>query len=331
MKVTRSSVGGPDYLRLRNEADQIVKKLEENNWDFDAVPEVYAKDAQADVVAKEIAVFFNGTRETMIGRLVMAGSGHTFNLMGPHSADAEFRSTSTTVLADINYQLGTDGLREFPAFRRLPKPQRIQFYNRTSFFNIRDLIYWHVIRGAGCFPSALEIMQRHFADGKVVYNNLYSPAVPSDDPNNPAFMTSEGSDLFVSFPTSRVQFNDPSMFGGLVPETMHVEYLLTPEPSNISHPHLPHTGDAKVTIAGQPYYLRRFAGISPKLGLRGPQVPPEGGGWRVKEQTSELFSMRQQAATLNYGKLPMDLLETHRNPLTVSAQETAGETPDEQN
>lgn len=317
MKVTRFSVGGPDYIKYRNEAVDIVTKLEAANWDFDAVPAVYAKEAQADVVAKEIAVFFDGSHETMIGRLVMAGVGHTFNLMGPHSADAEFRSAKGDVLAELNNQLGTNGLSEFPDFRRLPKPQRIQFYNRTNFFTIRDLIFWHVLRGAGCFPSALEIMQKHLGDGKVIYNNLYRPAVASDDPQRPAFMTSEGSDLFLSFPTKAVVFNEPSMFGGLTPETMHLEYLLTPEPSKVSHPHLPHTGDAIVFLGGQRYFLRRFAGISPKLGLRGPKVPEEGRSYVAKPSSPQLVSERRETSNLDYGVLPIEDLRTRQNPLTV--------------
>src|SRR5262249_13204032 len=147
-------------------------------------------------------------------------------------------------------QLGTKGLREFPAFARLPEPQRIQFFNRTNFFTIKDLIFWHVLHGAGCFPSALEIMQRHLAEGKVIYNNMYAPAIESTDPKMPAFMTSEGSDLFLSFPTRAVVFNEPSMFGGLVGETMHIEYLLTPQKSDICHPHLPHSADAVVNLSG---------------------------------------------------------------------------------
>src|SRR5262249_18821098 len=158
-----------------------------------------------------------------------------------------------------------------------------------------------VLRGAGGFPSALEIMQKHLTDGKVVYNNLYRPAIASDDPNPPAFMTSEGSDLFLSFPTKAVVFNEPSMYGGLVPETMHLEHLLTTEPSNVSHPHLPHTGDAEVFLGGQRYFLRRFAGISPKLGLRGPRVPEEGKSFIVKPPTPQLVSERRGTSNLDYG------------------------------
>jgi hypothetical protein len=55
-----------------------------------------------------------------------------------------------------------------------------------------------------------------------------------------------------------------------------VESLLTLKPSKVSHPYLPLTGEGKVKLNGTSYYLKRFSGITPKEGLRGPGVPEEG-------------------------------------------------------
>jgi len=277
MAVQRPQLGDLVSLRERiHIAEGVIRKLEANNWDFDAAPEVYAKHAQADVLAKEVAIFFDGKRETMIGKLVMAGVGTHFNLMGGNHVDAEFMSKPNTVLEDINKQLGTLSLREIPAFAKISPPQQIYFYNRTKFFQLRDMIFWLVLHEAGAFPSSLEIMKRHFAAGRAIHNNMYRPPRPSLDPKKPTIMTSEGSDLFLSFPTDVIQFMEPSVHGGLVTETMHIEYLLTLEPTRMSHPHLPLEGEATVHIGGQRWHLRRFLGIAPKIGVRGEGVPPEG-------------------------------------------------------
>jgi hypothetical protein len=264
------------FLRERIElAESVVRKLQENAWDFDAAPEVYAKDSRADVLGKEVAIFFDGERETMIGKLVMAGIGENFNLMGGNPVDSEFMSKPNTVIEDINKQLGTSSLREFSTFREMPPPQQIYFYNRTKFYQLRDMVFWLVLHDAGCFPSSLEIMKRHFAAGRVIHNNMYRPPQPSLDPDRPAIMTSEGSDLFLSFPTDVIQFMEPSVYGGMVEETMHIEYLLTLEPTKVSHPNLPLEGEAVVHIGGQRWHLRRFFGISPKNGVRGPDISAE--------------------------------------------------------
>jgi hypothetical protein len=276
MAVNAPQLGDP--VRVRDRillADNVVRKLEANNFDFDAAPEVYAKSASCDVLAKEVAIFFDGQRETMIGKLVMEGVGSHFNLMGGNHIDSEFMSRPNTVLEDINKQLGTSSLREFPALAEFPTPQQIYFYNRTKFFQLRDMIFWLVLHDAGAFPSSLEIMKRHFTAGKAIHNNVYRPPRPSLETGKPAIMTSEGSDLFLSFPTDVIQFMEPSVHGGLVTETMHLEYLLTLEPTTMSHPHLPLDGEATIHIGGQRWHLRRFFGIAPKVGVRGPDVTPE--------------------------------------------------------
>jgi hypothetical protein len=277
MAVSRPQLG-EDIVTLREsiaQAEEVVRTLEANNWDFAAAPEAFARRAQCDVMAKEVAIFFDGREETMIGKLVMAGAGTHFNLMGGNHVDSEFMSKPNTVLEDINKELGTFGLREFSTFAELAPPQRIYFYNRTKFFQLRDMVFWLVLHGAGCFPSSLEVMKRHFTAGKAIHNNLYRPPRASLDPDNPAIMTSEGSDLFLSFPTDVIQFMEPSVHGGLVKETMHIEYLLTLEPTKVSHPQLPLADEGVIHIGGQRWHLRKFSGVSPKQGVRGPDVPPE--------------------------------------------------------
>lgn len=278
MAVTRPQLG--EELVTLNErivhAETVVRQLEANRWDFAAAPDVFARRAACDVAAKEVAIFFDGRQETMIGKLVMAGAGTHFNLMGGNHIDSEFLSKPNTVLEDINKELGTSGLQEFGTMREMQKPQRIYFYNRTKFFQLRDMVFWLVLHGAGCFPSSLEVMKRHFASGRAIHNNLFRPPRPSEDTEKPAIMTSEGSDLFLSFPTDVVQFMEPSVHGGLIKETMHIEYLLTLEPTTIAHPHLSLADDGLVHIGGQRWFIRKFSGVSPKQGVRGPGVPPEG-------------------------------------------------------
>lgn len=80
MMVARPQLGDLASLRERIlAAEGVIRKLEQNNWDFDAAPELYAKHANADVLAKEVAIFFDGKQETMIGKLTMAGIGTHFN------------------------------------------------------------------------------------------------------------------------------------------------------------------------------------------------------------------------------------------------------------
>jgi hypothetical protein len=273
MALTRASVGGPDFVKVRRQAEAVVLKLEKNNWDFGATPEVFAKQAHADVFAKEIAFVHDGSRQNIIGRLIMGGVGTHFNLMGPIRSDADFKVTQSALLDTINHQLGTSSLEDFPELRKLAPPQDVEFYNHTNFFSLRDLIFWHVLYGAGCFPSTLEHMTRHFAAGKVVQNNVYRPAIPSLSPKRPAIMQAKCMSL--SFPSKVVEWMDKPLFGGLAPDTMHIEYLLTTTPSKVSHPYLPLEHEGIVEYGGTRWHIRRFKGITPKEGLRGPRVPPE--------------------------------------------------------
>jgi hypothetical protein len=285
MAVTRPQVGDPDFVKRVREVEVIVERLQQSAWDFSKVPEAFARQSACDVMAKEVAVFHDGERITMIGRLVMAGVGTHFNLMGSQHADSEFMSAPNDVIRDINLQLGTRGLLEFDKFRNLPTPQRIYFYNRTKFYQPRDLVFWHLLHGAGVFPTSFEIMRRNFAAGKVVHNNLYRAPRPSSDPTQPNIMSSEGSDLFLTFPSKKIEFLEPSVFGGVIGETMHIEYLLTPKRVSISHPRLPLTLEGYVSLGGLQWHLRRFSGITPKIGLRDSSVPPEGQPLRSSSRT----------------------------------------------
>lgn len=262
------------FARRVKEAEEVVAKLAANQWDFAAVPEVYATEAAADVVAKEIVHIHDGRRMTRVGYLVMGGVGTQFNLMGPIPADSEFRMGGGALVADINRQLGTRGLDELPEFRELGRPQQVEFFNYSNFYQLRDLVHWLVLHGAGCFPSSLEQMVRHFAAGSIVQNNMYRPLRPSIDKGAPALLQAQC--MSVSFASDVVQWMDKPLYGGLNPETIHVEYLLTPEPSKVSHPYLKLDGEAEVEYCGRRFHLRRFTGVTAKDGVRGLDVPPEG-------------------------------------------------------
>lgn len=278
MKLERPSVEGPAFAQVVAKADATIRRLEENRWDFGAAPELFAKAAAADVLAKEIAHFFDGTRITRIGHLVMGGVGCHFNLMGPIPAHSEFRVTDSTILDQINQQLGTNGLSDFPEFRQLGTPQRVEFYNYGLFYRLKDLVRWFLVHDAGCFPSTLEFMVRHFASGNVIQNNMYRAAVPSADRGKPAVM--QARCMSVSFDSRVMEWMDKPLFGGLSPDTIHVEYLLTPDRSSISHPYLKPDLETTVTLGGSRHHLRRFSGITPKEAARGPGVSPEGQGER---------------------------------------------------
>src|SRR6266498_882901 len=118
----------------------------------------------------------------------MGGVGEAFNLMGPIPADAEFKIGGGEVIDEVHRQLRTGGLEEVSEFRALGPLQDIQFFNYSNFFQLRDLVFWLVLHGAGCFPSTLEIMVRNFAAGNFVQNNMYRPRQPSLDPARPALM-----------------------------------------------------------------------------------------------------------------------------------------------
>ncbi|HEX3128141.1 MAG TPA: hypothetical protein VH394_12495 [Thermoanaerobaculia bacterium] len=279
MAVTGSSVEGPEFRTLLQRAEASVARIEAANWDFALVPELFSPDAAADVLAKQMVHVFDGKTVTRFGRLVMGGVGPRFNLMGPIFSHAKFRVSKTTIIDEVEDQLGTKGLADFPEFRALGKPQKVEFYNYTLLYNIREFARWFLLNGSGCFPSSLEFIVRFFAAGNIIQSNMYEPAVPSKNKKRPAIMESEL--LTVTYSAREFEWMDTPLFGGLNPNTILLEYVATPKPSKISHPYLKFDGEHAVKLGGKPYYIRRFSGIAPKNGVRHGSVPQEGQDFRV--------------------------------------------------
>jgi hypothetical protein len=281
MALNRPAVGGPEYLKIVRDASAKVERLASNNWDFDKVPEIFARSQHADVMGKEAVHLFDGRTMTRIGRLVLGGVGTHFNLMGSVPSEATFRvATEYTsfVINEINKQVGPNKLAELPEYREiedgLAKAEQVEFSNYGMFARLEDLVLWLLVHDAGCFPSTLETIVRRFAVGNVVQNNMYSTKHPSSDPKRPALMKSPG--LLVQFPSKVVEWMEQPIYGGLVDKTIKVEHLLTIAPTKVSHPYLPLVLESKVRIVDQDYYLRTFSGASPKEALRGPGVAEEG-------------------------------------------------------
>ena len=276
MALTSSPVRGPEFAERVLHAEEIVRKAEEADWDFEAAPEIFAGESQADVIAKEIAIVHDGHRQTIIGNLIIAGIGSRFNLMGPVQPDSEFKIKPTSLLGDLARQLGEGHITDYLAGTSYAKPVEVDFYNYTNFFTLRDLVFWHLIHGSGCFPTALEHMKRHFALGKVVQNNVYEAPFSGRSRTAPVVMRARC--MSVAHNTRVVEWMDKPLFGGLEQNTFHVEYLLTPARSRLSHPYLTLSDEAHFEYGGIRWYVRKFTGTTPKEGLRGPEIPPEGRG-----------------------------------------------------
>ena len=281
MALNRPAVGGPEFARIVADASEKVQRLEASNWDFDSVPEVFARDQHADVIGKEAVHMFDGRTMTRVGRLVLGGVGEHFNLMGSFPADSTFRvATEYTshVLDEIHRQAGSSRLRDLPEYSEIEQKygeaEEVEFSNYGMFYEVGDLIKWLLIHDAGCFPSTLESIIRRFGQGNVVQNNMYRTNNPSDDPSKPAIMRSPG--LMIQFPSRAVEWMEMPIYGGLVDETIKVEHLLTITPTEVSHPYLPLVLESRVRIINQDYYLRTYSGSVPKEALRGPGVAQEG-------------------------------------------------------
>lgn len=274
MAVRRPSVEGIEVINIIREARETVSRLKAANWDFQQFPQVYAKDPAADVLAKELVHVFDGRSMTRIGRLYMGGVGRAFNLMGPIHPDSVFKVQAPTLLADVNRQMKSRGLADMSEFRALGTPQPVDFFNYSLFYGMEDLVFWALVHDAGVYPSGLEHMAKHFAAGNLVQNSMYAPAKPSKSKKSPAIMMSVG--LHLQFPSRVVEWMDKPLYGGLAKETIHVETLLTLKASKVSHPYLPLTAEGKIKVGGDTYYMKRFAGVTPKEGTRGPGVPEEG-------------------------------------------------------
>ena len=274
MQSSRLSVEGPDFARLVKRATALVDKLENANWDFALAPELYARESRADVAAKELVFVHDGKTQTIHGRLITAGVGETFNLMGPVHANARFRLARTDVFGAVRKSTGTRGLRDIAAFRALPKAQPVELYNYGYFYTLRDLIFWHALHESGAYPSTLEHMARNFPMGKMIQNSMYSPEKPSRNPRSPAIMTFDG--LEVSFPTSQIEWMEQPLYGGLMHETIQAEYLVTRQRSSATHPYLDVVEEATMHWQGRKWFVRAFRGTTPKDAQVGQGRLPEG-------------------------------------------------------
>lgn len=267
------SVEGPDFAAKVKEARILTERLEKSNWDFDLVPQIYAKNSRADVLAKELVFVHDGFEQSIYGRLVTGGFGERFNLMGPIQSNAVFKIAPTDIFEVIKEGSKTKGLDDIKAFRQLPKPQRVELYNYTNFYSLRDLVFWHLLYGAGGYPSTLVHMARNFPLGKIVQNSMYMPAKPVRSGDKPAIMTFDR--LVLSFPTKQVEWMEQPLYGGLVKDTMQAEYLLTKSESKLSHPYLEVIKEGKVRWNGASWYYKYFVGTTPKDGVTGPGMGPE--------------------------------------------------------
>jgi hypothetical protein len=281
MALNRPAVGGPDFVKIVADASAKVDKLEASNWDFNQVPEIFARKQHADVLAKEAVHLHDGRTMTRVGRLVLGGVGTHFNLMGAVPSDATFKvATDYTshVIGEVHKQAGHKGLGDLPEYQEVEskygKAEDVEFSNYGMFPRVKDLVLWLLVHDAGCFPSTLETIVRRFALGNVIQNNMYFTKHPSADPERPAVMRSPG--LLVQFPSKVVEWMEQPIYGGLTDKTIKVEHLLTVTPTKVSHPYLPLVLESKVRIVDQDYYLRTFSGSSPKEALRGPGVAQEG-------------------------------------------------------
>jgi hypothetical protein len=267
------SFEGPGFANRVAESKALTDKLEKDNWDFDRVPQLYAKNSRADVLGKELVFVHDGAQQTIYGHLVTGGFGTRFNLMGPVQSNAVFRIAPTDVFQVLKKQTKTNGLRDLKEFRKLPKAQPVELYNYTNFYSLRDLVFWHILYGVGSYPSTLAHMARNFPLGKIVQNSMYMPPKRSRTRGKPVIMTFDR--LVVTFPTRHVEWMEQPLYGGLVKETMQAEYLLTSTKSNVSHPYLQPVQDGKVRWQGKSWYYRYFLGITPKDALTGPGMGPE--------------------------------------------------------
>lgn len=267
------SVEGPEFADRVRTAEEVTRRLEQNNWDFDAAPEVFSPDAACDVAAKEIVNVFDGRVQTRYGKLVMKGAGARFNLMSHESPRSVYLGGRPQVFTEVNSQVGSEGLLDFDEFRRIGAPQRVDLYNPEVFYQLRDVVFWNVLNRTGLFPTGFEDIARQINSGNVIRNLLFAPGRPSEDHERPVFMEAFSA---VQFPTDVVEWMPKPLFGGMSPDSFHIDTLLTVEPTDISHPYLDLVAEGTVILQDRSYFMRRFAGISPKDATRGPGVPPEG-------------------------------------------------------
>ena len=270
------SVEGPAFVEKVARAGEIISRLKQGGWDFEKASEIFAHDAQADVLGKEIVNVYDGREITRYGTLIVGGVGEAFNLIGHFPSTATFRVNALSIVGEVKAALGSDGLTEIPRYKKLGQPQKIEFFNYSIFYTLEELILFFILNNSGCFPSTLEHLKRLFAAGNIVQGSQYVPAVPSFDAERPAIMKVDG--LVMSFPSSTMEWMERPLFGGLDSATVHKEYLLTPERTELAHPFLELERDGKVTLNGRTWHVREFGGVVQKDGIRDASVPEEGIG-----------------------------------------------------
>jgi len=266
------SVEGPQFVRAVEAANVVTRRLEANNWDFDGVPDVLARGADCDVAAKEIVNIFDGRTQTRHGRLVMRGVGARFNLMSHEPPTANYLGPRSEIFDLVNRQIGSRGLEDYEAFRSFGRLQRVDLVNPTLFYQARDVVFWNTLHRTGLFPTGLEDVNKQFIAGNVIRNLVFVPSVAARR-SEPVAMEAFAT---VSFPTPVLEWMQRPLYGGISPDTIHIETLLTIEPHDLSHPYLPLVAEGQVMLDGRTYAMRRFAGVAPKDATRGPGVPEEG-------------------------------------------------------
>jgi len=273
---------GPEFLEQVKRANEVAVRLEDAGWDFGEAPEIFARESAAcDVAAKEIVTIFDGEQQTRWGRLIIKGAGARFNLMSHESPLARYVGGRPSVFAEVNRQVGSEGLHDFKEFAEMYPPQQVRFYNPTLFYQPRDVVFWNALNGFRLFPSGFEDVRRVFSTGDVIRNIMFKPGSPTKtawdngdgEEREPIFMEGFSG---VQFPTEVVEWMPKPLYGGMSKEALHVETLLTKEETDLAHPYLDVVGEGSVLLDDQSYFMRRFVGISQKDAMRGPGVPPEG-------------------------------------------------------
>jgi hypothetical protein len=273
---------GPEFVEQINRANEVVGRLEAAGWDFEAAPEIFARQSAAcDVAAKEIVSVFDGEEQTRWGRLIIKGAGARFNLMSHESPLARYVGARPSVFALVNRQVGSKGLHDFKEFAEMQPAQEVEFYNPSFFYQARDVVFWNVLNGFQLFPSGFEDVRRVLTAGYGIRNLLFRPGAPTrsaweiaeGEERKPIFMEGFSG---VQFPTGVVQWMPKPLYGGMSEHSLHIETLLTTEETDLTHPYLDLVAEGRLRIDDQTYFMRRFMGISQKDALRGPGVPPEG-------------------------------------------------------
>jgi hypothetical protein len=270
MALTAPSVEGPEFAERVRRAEEIASTLQANGFDFDAAPDVFARQAACGIAAKEIVIVHDGRVQTTHGRLVMKGVGQTFQLNSPSSALNVTLAGRPDVFEQVNKQVGSRGLEDLEAFQGFQDIQDVRFFNTTNFYQPRDLVFWSVLYGCGLLPSGFQELARHMAAGRVVTGMLFVPGRPSRNGSE--------TEIYVQgftgkqFPTPVVEWIPTPLFGGMTNESLHVETLLTLDPTDLTHPVLSLVAEGSVVVDDRRYYMRRFVGTSAKQGVRGPNV-----------------------------------------------------------